>query len=283
MAVMANLGIVLRQMTAGRLGGITLDRTVKVWVYRLLAIGASYLLWDLSTGGLGLGWRAWPPVILASPSDTFASLSAYSASGLMGRDVTQTLLSALYGLVLAIVCGVVFGVGFAYVRIVGDTLEPIFSAVNSLPRLAIAPLLIVWFGLGIESKVALVWFTIVFIIYFNTYLGVRNLDPDLVRAVRVMGGNGYHLARMVLLPSVLSWIFAALRTSVAFSLAIAVTGEFVGSTAGIGYRLVIATGVLDTARVFAIIFLLMAIGFVLVQVTERVEKYLLRWRPEAIG
>lgn len=282
MAVVSSFGVALRQITAARLTGVTLDRGVTVWAYRILAIGAAYLLWDLCTGGLGLGWRLWPPVILSSPSDTFMSLNGYFESGLMGRDVTQTLLSAFYGLVLAVICGVVFGVGFAYIRIIGESLEPIFSAVNSLPRLAIAPLLIVWFGLGIQSKVALVWFTIVFIIYFNTYLGVRNLDPDLVRAVRVMGGNGFHLARMVLLPSVLSWIFAALRTTVAFSLAVAVTGEFVGSTAGIGYRLVIATGVLDTPRVFAIIFLLMAIGFVLVQVTERIERYLLRWRPEAI-
>ncbi len=126
------------------------------------------------------------------------------------------------------------------------------------------------------------FFTVVFVIFMNTYLGVRSVDPDLIRAIQVMGGNGAHIARMVILPWVASWVFAALRTSISLALAATVTGEFVGSTQGLGYRMVLATGVLDTPRVFAILVLLMLVGYVLVEAARRVEAYLLRWRPEVV-
>jgi NitT/TauT family transport system permease protein len=122
-------------------------------------------------------------------------------------------------------------------------------------------------------------FTVFFVIFFNTFLGVRNVDPDLVRVVRVMGGGPRQVARMVVIPSVCSWIFAALRTSVSFALTGAVVGEFVGSTSGLGYRMLLAAGLLHTERVFAIMLLLMVVGVSLVELSRRAEQYLLRWRP----
>lgn len=267
------------EMQAASLG----SRRIQLAIFRLGIVAVAYLLWDLSTGGLGIGWRPWPQIIMASPSETWASLAEYAKSGLLIKDLVQTLTAALYGLLVAIITGLLFGICFAYVRFLGEAFDPIMGGLNSLPRLAIAPLFVVWFGLGLASKVALVWFTIFFIIYYNTYLGVRNLDPDLVRVVRVMGGRRAHVMRMVILPSVLTWVFAALRTCIAFSLAVAVTGEFVGSTAGVGYRLLFATGTLATPMVFALVFVLMVVGFVLVEAARRVENYVLRWRPEPFG
>ncbi len=154
-------------------------------------------------------------------------------------------------------------------------------ALNSLPRITVAPILILWFGLGMTSKVVLSLFTVFFVIFFNTFLGVRNVDPELVRAVRAMDGGPRDIARMVVVPSVASWIFAALRTSVSFALSGAVVGEFVGSTSGLGYRMLLAAGLLRTERVFAIMLLLMVVGVSLVEISRRVERYMLRWRPTA--
>src|SRR5207253_1152291 len=138
------------------------------------------------------------------------------------------------------------GLGLAYARGLSETVEPVLVSLNSLPRIAIAPILLPLFGLGIASKIALSFVTVFFVVFFNTYLGIRSVDPELVKAVQVMGGTREHLARFVVLPSVFSWIFAALRTSVSFALTGAVVGEFVGASSGLGYRLSIAAGLLDT-------------------------------------
>lgn len=247
---------------------------------RLAFVAALLLLWEAATGGLGLP-PVLDPIIVARPSRAFAEIGAYAASGLLAKDLAATLQAASIGLALGIVGGVSFGLLLGYARPVADTVEPVLVAFNSLPRIALAPVLIIAFGLGITSKIFLAFFTVFFVIFFNTYLGIRSVDPELVKAVRVMGGTRADLARYVILPAVFSWIFAALRTSVSFALSGAVVGEFVGSTAGLGYRMVISAGLLDTNRTYAILLLLMAIAVTLVELAKRVEDRVLRWRPTA--
>jgi NitT/TauT family transport system permease protein len=246
---------------------------------RIGAVALAVVAWELGTGGVG--YRPLPPALLPSPGETWQSLVQYARSGLLAVDVSRTLTQAFLGLGLGMVAGTLLGVALAYAPRVGDALEPLLAALNSLPRVAVAPLLIIWFGLGITSKVLLAFFTVVFVIFMNTYAGVRSVDPDLVRAVQVLGGGAGHVARWVVFPWVAGWVFAALRTSVSLALAATVTGEFVGSTQGLGYRMVLATGVLDTPRVFAILLVLMTVGYLVVEGARRVEGYLLRWRPEA--
>jgi NitT/TauT family transport system permease protein len=245
---------------------------------RVAFVGALLLLWEAATGGFGIP-PVLEPIIIARPSRAFAEIGAYAATGLLAKDLAATLQAASVGLGLGIVGGVAFGLLLAYARGVADTIEPVLVAFNSLPRIALAPVLVIAFGLGITSKIFLAFFTVFFVIFFNTYLGVRSVDPELVKAVRVMGGTRRDLARFVILPSVFSWIFAALRTSVSFALSGAVVGEFVGSTAGLGYRMVISAGLLDTDRTYAILLLLMAIAVTLVELAKRVEDRVLRWRP----
>src|SRR5947207_2290980 len=194
--------------------------------------------------------------------------------------VTHDLAEAI-GLVLGIIGGAALGLGLAYLRGTSEVVEPVLVSLNSLPRIAVAPILLPLFGLGIASKIALSFFTVFFVVFFNTYLGIRSVDPELVKAVQVMGGSRAHLARFVVLPSVLSWIFAALRTSVSFALTGAVVGEFVGASAGAGYRLNISAGLLDTKRVYLILLILMVFAVTLVEIAKRVEARLLRWRPSA--
>lgn len=259
-----------------------MSRDASLVVRRSLFILSIFALWEATTGGFGLRLQLWNSAILARPSSALAELLAYGQSGLLARDLGITLSEAFAGLVLGIVGGAALGLGLAYSRAASELLEPVLVALNSLPRIAVAPILIPWLGLGIASKIALSLFTVFFVVFFNTYLGVKSVDPELVKAVRVMGGGRIHLARFVVLPSVFSWIFAALRTSVSFALTGAVVGEFVGSSSGLGYRLNIAAGLLDTSRVYAILLLLMVIAVSLVEIAKRVEGRLLRWRPSAV-
>jgi len=247
---------------------------------RVLFVAALLVLWELLTGGLGAP-AVLDPIIVARPSAALAEIARYADSGLLLKDVTTTLQAATVGLLLGIAGGVLFGLLLGYARPVAETVEPVLVAFNSLPRIALAPVLIIAFGLGIASKIFLALFTVFFVIFFNTYLGIRSVDPELVKALRVMGARRWHLARYVVLPSVFAWIFAALRTSVSFALSGAVVGEFVGSTSGLGYRMVISAGLLDTNRTYAILLLLMTIAVVLVEIAKRVEDRLLRWRPAA--
>lgn len=258
---------------------VILRRGVRVAVLRILLLAGLILFWEAATGGFGLGWRLFETSIVAQPSRIALDLVAYARSGLLARDVRITLSEAFLGLLLGTAGGVVLGILFGYWIIVAAVFEPLMVALNSLPRITVAPILILWFGLGATSKVMLSLFTVFFVMFFNTFLGVRNVDPELVKAVRVMGGGSRDVARMVVVPSVASWIFAALRTSVSFALSGAVVGEFVGSTNGLGYRMLLAAGLLNTPRVFAIMLLLMVVGVSLVEISRRLEQYLLRWRP----
>lgn len=248
---------------------------------RLAFVAGLLVLGEALTGGFGLR-PVVDPILVARPSAAVVEIVRYAQSGLLAKDLLATIEAAAAGLLLGIAGGVTFGLALGYARPVAEIVEPVLIAFNSLPRIALAPVLVIAFGLGIMSKIFLALFTVFFVIFFNTYLGIRAVDPELVKAVRVMGGTRRDLARYVVLPSVFSWIFAALRTSVSFALSGAVVGEFVGSTSGLGYRMVISAGLLDTNRTYAILLLLMTIAVILVELAKRVEDRLLRWRPTAV-
>ena len=258
-----------------------MNRTWSLALRRAALIAAIFAVWELVTGGFGLGLVLTSPAILARPSSALAELGPYAASGLLWRDLSTTLIEAMVGLVLGILGGAALGLTLGYWRRASELIEPVLVSLNSLPRIAVAPILLPWLGLGIASKIALSFFTVFFVVFFNTYLGVRSVEPELVKAVQVMGGDRMHLARFVVLPSVFTWIFAALRTSVSFALTGAVVGEFVGASSGLGYRLNIAAGLLDTKRVYLILLILMVFAVTLVEIAKRVEARLLRWRPSA--
>ena len=251
----------------------------RVAVQRVILIVALGLGWEAATGGLGLKWQLFEPIILARPSLIALDLVDYAGSELLFRDLSVTLSAAFLGLFFGVASGLMVGLLFGYWDTAAQVFEPIMVALNSLPRITVAPILILWFGLGMTSKVILSLFTVFFVIFFNTFLGVRSVDPDLVKVVKVMGGGPRQVVRMVIVPSVASWIFAALRTSVSFALTGAVVGEFVGSSRGLGYRMLLAAGLLHTERVFAIMLLLMVVGVFLVEISRRLEQHLLRWRP----
>ncbi len=144
---------------------------------------------------------------------------------------------------------------------------------------SIAPLTVLWLGIGLPSKILLAWSLVFFLVFYNTYLGVKTVDQDIVNAIRVMRARPAQLIRIVIFPSVFSWIFAAFRLSVSYALIGAIIGEFVGATAGLGYQLITAEGLLQTDRVYSALILVGIIAVLLTSLAKALENRILKWRP----
>ncbi len=254
----------------------------KLALQRLLVIVFIVFVWELTTGGIHPDFVLFPPLLASRPSLIIIDLYDYIGSGLFLKDFFFTMQAAFAGLFIGIITGVSLGLLFAYNKSIAETLDPIFIGFNSLPRPALAPLLLIWFGLGIASKIFLAWSIVFFLIFYNTLQGVRSIDPDLMKTVKVMGASRLQIMRYVILPAVFSWIFAAFRVSVSFALIGAIIGEFVGSHAGLGYRMAYSAGLFMTHRVYGILILLMFIGAFLVEISKKIENMVLKWRPQII-
>ena len=158
--------------------------------------------------------------------------------------------------------------------------DPYIKMLNALPRVVLAPLFLLWFGLGIWSKVALAVTLVFFVMFFNTYQGVRDADRVIIDNVRMLGASERQLVRHVLIPSALTWIFSSLQTSLGFAIVAAVVGEYLGATQGIGYVIAQAEGTFDTTGVFAGMTILAAGVLLIGAAVNRLERRLLSWRPD---
>lgn len=250
---------------------------------QLLLLAALLLAWEGAAGGLGLGLKILDPVFFSRPSLVAADLYKGLRAGEFTVDFFFTMQAAMWGLVVGMVSGILVGFLFAYVGWLYRLCEPLMVAFNSLPRPALGPVLSLILGLGIASKIVLSWSIVFFVVFYNTYAGIQAVDPDLIKTARVMGSSRLQIFWHVIMPSVFSWVFAAMRVSVAFALVGAVVGEFVGSTRGLGYHMEAARGVLNSNRVYSILVILMAVGVVLTEASKLVERRLLRWRAPSPG
>jgi NitT/TauT family transport system permease protein len=148
----------------------------------------------------------------------------------------------------------------------------------SIPKIALAPLFIIWFGIGIESKVAVSASIVFFVVFLNTYAGVRDVNPLFINAIRIMGGSQWNVLRSVIMPSATSWVITGLKVSVPYALVGTVIGEFMSSNRGIGFLISQATGLFDTTSVFAGLIVLSIVGAIFNEGLGRLETFFLRWR-----
>jgi NitT/TauT family transport system permease protein len=183
--------------------------------------------------------------------------------------------------VIGSAAGVLVGFWFARQPVIAAVFDPYVKMINALPRVVLAPIFTLWFGLGIWSKVALGVTLVFFIVFFNVYQGVREVSPTVLANARMLGMNERALLRHVYWPSALSWMFSSLHTAVGFAVVGAVVGEYLGSAAGLGYLIQQAEGVFDVAGVFAGMFILAVFVLIIDAAVSRVEKRLLAWRPVA--
>jgi NitT/TauT family transport system permease protein len=192
-----------------------------------------------------------------------------------------TLLETVLAFAFGTVAGLVVGMWLALSPIAAAILDPYIKALNSMPRVILAPIFAVWFGLGVASKVALGFTLVFFIVFFNVYQGVKEVSPTVLASARMLGAGRNQLLRHVYLPSATSWVFSSLHTSVGLAFVGAVVGEYLGSARGVGYLILQAEGTFDINTVMAGILVLTAFALVLDWVVGRAEERLMRWQPRA--
>jgi NitT/TauT family transport system permease protein len=202
-----------------------------------------------------------------------------------GKTIWQHLLITLTEGILAFVIGAVAGVGLGFClarnALMSAIFDPYIKMLNALPRVVLAPIFMLWLGLGIWSKVALGVTLVFFIVFFNVYQGVKEVSPVILANARMLGMNERQLFRNVYWPSALSWMFSSLHTSVGFAVIGAVVGEYLGSAAGLGHLIQEAEGTLDTTGVFAGMVILAVFVLIIDWLVTLVENRLLVWRPPA--
>lgn len=197
------------------------------------------------------------------------------------RHLGITLLETLLAFGIGSVLGLGAGLWLALQPMASAILEPYIKALNSMPRIILAPIFAVWFGLGIGSKVALGVTLVFFIVFFNVYQGVKEVSPVVLANARMLGARPRQLLRHVYLPSATSWVFSSLHTSVGLAFVGAVVGEYLGSSQGVGYLILQAEGSFDINTVMAGIVVLTAFALVLDAVVGRIERRLMKWQPKA--
>jgi NitT/TauT family transport system permease protein len=218
------------------------------------------------------------PFFFSRPSEILARVGRWIGDGSIWRHLAVTVEEAAIGLVIGGVLGV--GAGFALARAVfaARVLQPFIMMLNAVPRVVLAPLFLLWFGLGIWSKVALATTLVFFVMFFSTFQGVRDADRVLIDNVRMLGASERQLVRHVLMPSALSAIFSSLQVSLGFAMVGAVVGEYLGATRGLGYVIAQAEGTFDTTGVFAGMLVLSVVVVAASAAVSRLERWLLRWK-----
>ena len=197
------------------------------------------------------------------------------------RHLAVTLAETLLAFGIGSVLGLAAGLWLALQPMASAILEPYIKALNSMPRIILAPIFAVWFGLGIASKVALGVTLVFFIVFFNVYQGVKEVSPVVLANARMLGADRRALLRHVYLPSATSWVFSSLHTSVGLAFVGAVVGEYLGSSQGVGYLILQAEGTFDINTVMAGILVLTAFALVLDALVGRIERRLMKWQPRA--
>jgi NitT/TauT family transport system permease protein len=257
-----------------------LSRT-KLLLLQILVAVAAIAIWHVGTSVPIGGVKLLPPFFFSTPSAVAARIVKWVAEGTIWRDLWITLLEAMLAFGIGSVGGILIGFWFARQPLVAAVFDPYVKMINALPRIVLAPIFALWLGLGIWSKVALGVTLVFFIVFFNVYQGVKEVSPTILANARMLGMNERQLMRHVYWPSALSWMFSSLHTSVGFAVVGAVVGEYLGSAAGLGYRIQQAEGVFDVAGVFAGMFVLAVFVIAIDALVTLVERRLLVWRPVA--
>ena len=201
------------------------------------------------------------------------------ASGKIYPHLAITLWETVLAFAAGSVLGLAVGLWLALTPTASAIAEPYITALNAMPRVILAPIFAVWFGLGVLSKVALGVTLVFFIVFFNVYQGVKEVSPVVLANARMLGASRKQLLRAIYLPSATSWVFSSLHTSVGMAFVGAVVGEYLGSAKGVGYLILQAEGVFDINTVIAGIVVLTVFALLLDFIVTKIEARLLVWRP----
>ena len=190
-----------------------------------------------------------------------------------------TLKNTLWGFAAGVSSGFALGLLLGRSDRLSEIFYPYVTAFNSIPRIALAPIIILAFGIGDASKIVTAWLVVVFLVFFNTFEGARSVDRDHINAARLLGASEWQVTRTVIVPSTMAWLFASLSPAISFSLIGVIVGEFIGAEHGIGRMIIEAEARGEAAGMMVAVFVLMIVGVILSSLVRRLQTYLLRWRP----
>ncbi|MFF9404624.1 ABC transporter permease [Streptomyces anandii] len=206
-----------------------------------------------------------------------------TALGSLGEQIWFTLHEALLGWAFGVVAGVVLGIALGRIAFLADVLGPYIKVLNSIPRIVLAPIFVIWFGLGPASKVASAVVLVFFPVFFNAFQGAREVDRNLVSNARILGASDRRVTLQVVIPSATSWIFTSLHVSFGFALIGAIVGEYIGATKGIGLLVAQSQGTFNAAGVYAAMVILAAVALVAEGLLTFAERRIFRWKPADSG
>jgi NitT/TauT family transport system permease protein len=230
-------------------------------------------------------WKIVDPFFFGQPSGIVSKLWHWinhgTAYGSLGSQIWVTMKEALLGFAFGVGGGIVFGVLLGMVRFLADVAGPFIKAANALPRIVLGSIFVVWLGLGTPSKVLLASVLVFFVVFFNAFQGVREVDEHLIANVRVLGASRWQVVRNVVIPSALTWIIASLHVAFGFAVIGAIVGEFLGAQQGLGLIISTAQNNFDPEGVFAAMVIIAVIALTAEWLISRLEARLLAWRPQS--
>ncbi|MFE2430059.1 ABC transporter permease [Streptomyces sp. NPDC059373] len=206
-----------------------------------------------------------------------------TAQGSLWEQIWYTLYEALLGWIIGVVAGVLLGIALGRIRFLADVLGPYIKVLNALPRIVLAPIFLIWFGLGPASKVASAVVLVFFPVFFNAFQGAREVDRNLVANSRILGASNRQVTFQVVIPSATSWIFTSLHVSFGFALIGAIVGEYIGATKGLGLLVAASQGTFNAAGVYAAMAILAVVALLAEGLLTFLEKRLFRWKPAEAG
>ena len=223
------------------------------------------------------------PFFYSKPSAIWGRLTDWfttgTAFGSVWTQIAVTLEEALAGFVIGAVAGVIFGILLGRARFAAEVAAPFIKAANAVPRIVLASLFIIWFGLGLTSKVATAVVLVFFAVFFNAFQGAREVDRNLVDNARILGASRTQVLTSIVVPSATSWIFASLHAAFGFALIGAVVGEYAGADKGLGLLIANAQGTFDAAGIYAGMIIITVVALLAEYLLTLLENRLLRWRP----
>jgi len=249
----------------------------RLFLYRLLFGLLLLAIWEAASG------RLIDPFWVSRPSDIFKYLWGVFADGSIFGHLAITLYETFVGFFIGAASGIALGFFLARKEVLAQVLDPYIVAFNGIPRIALAPLFIIWFGIGPNSKVILVVTVVFFLTFFNTYAGVKGVDIELKNILRVMGASERQILFKVTIPATVPWIATGLKISLPYAIVSAVVGEFIAASKGLGYLINYNTSLFSTTGALGGILVLALVVVLCNEIISRAEAYLLRWRPRENG
>ena len=252
-------------------------RKIVVAVARVLLLVAVLGLWEVLART-----KVIDPFNFSMPSKIWDQIHTWvmhgTALGSLGEQIWYTLHEALLGWVFGVVAGVVFGIALGRIALLADVLGPYIKVLNSIPRIVLAPIFVIWFGLGPASKVASAVVLVFFPVFFNAFQGAREVDRNLVANARILGASDRRVTLQVVIPSATSWIFTSLHVSFGFALIGAIVGEYIGATKGIGLLVAQSQGTFNAAGVYAAMVILAVVALLAEGLLTFAESRIFRWK-----